>query len=204
MTVVKPTRQLERKLWAEGFSRVAGVDEVGRGPLAGPVTVAAVILPSRCRVAGLADSKMMSAARRQAAARQIRVVAESIGIGWASSQEIDRLGLTAATKLAGARALQQLGGHELIILDGNHNYFGSEYPVRTCIKADQSCLAVAAASVVAKVARDSYMALIDRLYPEYFFKLNKGYGTVMHRQALAQHGATPYHRRSWRSVHVNG
>jgi len=207
MNVVMPTRRMERKFWAQGLRRVAGVDEVGRGPLAGPVTVAAVILPTRCRLAGVADSKALSATQRWAAAGRIRAVAEAIGIGWSTSSEIDQLGLTAAMKLAGTRALQQLGGHELILLDGSHNYFGDGYAVSTGVKADQNCLAVAAASVVAKVARDNYMMLADRLHPQYHFGSNKGYGTAAHLQALAEYGATSYHRRSWgpvRAADVDG
>ncbi len=186
---------------------MAGVDEVGRGPLAGPLTVGAVVLPEHCELPGVTDSKFLSAAQRQVAARQIRSVAQGIGIGWATSSEIDRFGLTAALRLAGKRALVQLGGYELVVLDGKHNYLSHEPAVETCIKADQSCLAVAAASVVAKVARDSYMTLLDRLHPSYGFARNKGYGTVYHLQALVDDGPTPYHRRSWaplRARYVDG
>lgn len=204
MNVVMPTRKLERRFWTQGFTRVAGVDEVGRGPLAGPVTVAAVVLPDRCRLTGVRDSKCLSPVQRQLMARRIRQLAYGVGIGWGTSTEIDHLGLTQAMQLAGRRALHQLGEHELVLLDGNHNYLGEGYQVSTCIKADQSCLAVAAASVIAKVARDAYMDLLDSRYPEYGFITNKGYNTAAHMAAVRQFGLTPYHRRRWRSVQAAG
>jgi ribonuclease HII len=200
MNVVMPTRRLEQSFWSQGLERLVGVDEVGRGPLAGPVTIAAVLLPIHCRLPEVRDSKMLSPSQRQAAATQIRQAALEIGIGWAASHEIDRLGLTMAMRLAGTRALAQLSGHELVLLDGSYNYLGDDMAVSTCIKADQTCLAVAAASVIAKVARDSYMELLDQLYPKYGLAAHKGYATATHLRALRQYGPTPYHRLSWRSV----
>ena len=195
-----PTRRLERSLWSQGFTRVVGVDEAGRGPLAGPVTVAAVLLPADCALPGVRDSKLVAEVQRREVARQIRQRALAIGVGWAGSPEIDGLGLTAATRLAGVRALAQLGEYEVVVLDGKHNYLGAGYHVHTCVKADQSCLAVAAASIIAKVARDAYMELVDRRYPQYRFAAHKGYGTAAHLQALRQYGPTPYHRRSYAPV----
>ena len=202
MKMVMPTRRLERQLWQQGFARVVGVDEVGRGPLAGPVTVAAVLLLARCKLAGVRDSKAMSAIQRLTAARAIRQTALGVGIGWASSGEIDRLGLTAATRMAAVRALSNLPDYERIVLDGKHNYLGEDYAVTTLVKADSSCMAVAAASVVAKVARDRYMELIDQLHPQYRLAANKGYGSVAHLAALERYGPTPYHRHSYAPVRL--
>lgn len=198
--MVTPTRHLERRLWQQGFLRVVGVDEVGRGPLAGPVTVAAVLLPDRCKLPGVRDSKLMSAKQRLAVAPAIRQTALGIGIGWSSSREIDRLGLTAATRVAAVRALSQLTKYEQIVLDGTHNYLGAEYAVTTLARADRTCLAVAAASVVAKVARDRYMELVDQLHPQYRLAANKGYGSAAHLEALRRYGGTPYHRHSYAPV----
>ncbi|HUC20887.1 MAG TPA: ribonuclease HII, partial [Candidatus Polarisedimenticolaceae bacterium] len=169
MKMVTPNRKLEETLWRQGHELVAGMDEVGRGCLAGPLTVAAVALPRRYRGKGIRDSKWLTSKERSLTAFRIRASAVVIGIGWASHREIDELGLTAALGLAGERALSRLPGGAAIILDGKHNYLNDAYAVTTQIKADQTCLAAAAASVIAKVARDRYMELIDRLHPGYGF-----------------------------------
>lgn len=188
-------------MWDRGHRIVGGIDEVGRGPMAGPVTVAVVVLPERVRLKGIRDSKLLTPKLRHELAAQIRKQAIGIGLGWASHLEIDELGLTLAMKRAGQRALSQLSKQpDILILDGNHNYLGEDCLVETCIKADQSCVAVAAASIIAKVARDNYMKLVEQSYPGYGFADHKGYATSAHRQAIAKLGLTPYHRRRWISV----
>jgi ribonuclease HII len=200
-SLVVPTRADEERLWALGHSGVAGVDEVGRGCLAGPLTVAAVILPSECDLSGVRDSKSLTPKQRQQLAVQIKRCARAVGIGWVSSWEIDELGLTAAQRRAGERALSQIKmPYTAIILDGRHNYLGDHIPVSTVIRGDQVCLAVAAAAVVAKVARDSYMELLHRQLPDYGFGRHKGYGSREHLQALQQLGPSIYHRRSYQPV----
>ncbi len=200
MKTVVPTRELEKQFWSRGIMRVAGIDEVGRGPLAGPVTVAAVVLPMQCELPEVRDSKALSAHRRRKIAQDIRKTASAIGIGWADSREIDSLGLTAATRLAASRALVQLGECDMVVLDGSYNYLEEQLSVHTCVRADQSCLAVAAASIIAKTARDSYMELIHELYPEFGLASHTGYATTAHLEALQKYGPTPYHRHSFQPV----
>lgn len=201
MKAVVPTRHLERGLWNKGYRIVAGVDEVGRGPLAGPVTVAAVVLPDRCRLAKARDSKLLTHAQRAALAREIRSCAVGIGIGWTDSRRIDEYGLTKAMRLAALEALGQLpASAEAVILDGVHNYLGRPCVIETCVKADQSSLAVAAASIIAKVARDQYMELLDSTYPDYGFASHRGYGSRDHLEVLRRIGPCPQHRRSWQPV----
>ncbi|HEX7259388.1 MAG TPA: ribonuclease HII, partial [Candidatus Saccharimonadia bacterium] len=184
-------------LWDQGHDLVIGIDEVGRGCLAGPLTVAAVGLPKQHRIRGIRDSKWLTPKEREQAARQIRMSAAVIGIGWASHSEIDELGLTSALGLAGRRALLRLPRKSAIILDGKHNYLYDAYAVTTQVKADQTCKAVAAASVIAKVARDHYMELVHHLHPQYGFNTNRGYGSARHLSELAASGPSPFHRRSF-------
>jgi ribonuclease HII len=200
MKMVTPTRKLERSFWSQGHELVIGMDEVGRGCLAGPLTVAAVALPQKHRRGRIRDSKWLTPAERFKIARQIRISAEIIGIGWASHLEIDELGLTAALGLAGSRALSRLPKDVPIILDGNHNYLKGTYAVTTHIQADQSCLAAAAASIIAKVARDRYMELIHSLHPDYGFATNRGYGSPAHLSALKSLGPSSFHRRSFSPI----
>lgn len=183
-----------------GYSVIVGVDEVGRGCLAGPVTAAAVILAPETRVRGARDSKLLSPLQRHHLALTIKRRALAIGLGWASSAEIDEFGLTKAVQLSGLRALKSLGtGYDAVILDGNHNYLRDHCYAEAIIKADQTSLSVACASIVAKVARDRYMSLMHRLYPKYGFNRHKGYGTPEHQQAL-KYGLTPLHRRLFAPV----
>ena len=198
--MVMPTRELEQTLWARGHDLVAGIDEVGRGPLAGPVTVAAVVLKRDSYLPDVRDSKRLSPKRRIWLAGNIRREAIAIGIGWASHHEIDAIGLTAALRLAGRRALLELPPVSAVILDGKHNYLGDEWPVVTAVQADQHCMAVASASIVAKVARDNYMELLDGLHPEYGFARHKGYGAVAHMTQLERLGPCSYHRQTWGPV----
>ena len=195
--LVQPDRVHEAELWARGYERVAGVDEVGRGSWAGPVTAAAVILPPNAQLVGVRDSKLLTKRKREHLAREIKQMATAIGIGWASAAEIDEVGLSQALSRAGERALENLGV-DMVLLDGTFNYLVN-YVVTTIARADQCCLNVAAASVVAKVARDNYMARMHQLYPVFGFDQNVGYGTRHHAERLRDQ-ITPLHRRSFKPV----
>ena len=199
-TKVVPTLRLERKLWAAGDEVVVGIDEVGRGSWAGPVTVGAVVAPNE-HIKGVRDSKLLNEIKRNAAALDVRSWAKAIGIGHASHTECDLLGMTAALRLAAERALDQIriAGYiaDRIILDGKHDYLGLGSKVRTVIKGDQTVLSCAAASVVAKVTRDAMMADEAEHYPHYGFDSNRGYPALVHRTALEGYGPSSIHRRSW-------
>lgn len=200
MTATSPTLRFERRCWKAGDRLVCGIDEVGRGAWAGPTTVAAVI-PPPTHLRGVRDSKMLSRAQRERAAVDVRKWAVAIGVGHASHLECDELGMTRALRLAGERALDELAaqGHEpdRIILDGNHNYLGLGDRVTTIIKGDVTSLAVAAASVVAKVTRDRLMREEAEHFPPYGFESNVGYPAPVHKAALAAYGPSAIHRRSW-------
>jgi len=181
---------------------VAGVDEVGRGCWAGPVTAAAVILTPSVRLPGVHDSKLLTSSQRERVVTHIRRRAVAVGVGWASSAEIDQYGLSWAVATSGQRALANLGqGYDAVILDGNHNYLQAVCTARAIIRADQLSLSVAAASIIAKVARDRYMRRLDRCYPGYGFARHKGYGTAGHVSALDQ-GLSPQHRRLFKPIQV--
>lgn len=187
---------------AAGYPLVAGIDEVGRGCWAGPVVAAAVLLPDGCRLPGVHDSKLLSPGQRAAAARLIKRRAVAIGIGWVSVAEIDAQGLTWAVQQSGLRALYDLRHpYHAILLDGNHNYLRDLFVSQTIIKGDQLSLQIAAASVIAKVARDNYMTYQHKLYPEYDFASNKGYGTPRHAVAVRQ-ALSPLHRRLFKPVQL--
>jgi ribonuclease HII len=195
-----PTLRLERKLWADGAETVVGIDEVGRGSWAGPVTVAAVVAPDQ-HLAGVRDSKMLSPDERTVAARHVTRWARGVGVGHASHSECDLLGMTEALRVAAMRALgclrEQGYRPDRIVLDGNHDYLGMPSVVKTVIKGDQTVLSVAAASVVAKVTRDALMAEEAEHYPHYGFESNRGYPAPVHCCALAAYGPCAIHRRSW-------
>ena len=196
-----PDFQLERDLIARGFARVAGVDEVGRGPLAGPVTAAAVVLDPGRIPHGINDSKRLSAARRRDLAARIRAVAE-VSLAHASVAEIDRINILQAAHLAMSRALAGLArcpDHALI--DGNRIPSGLAMPATCVIGGDARALSIAAASIVAKVARDTLMVDLAQHFPGYGWETNAGYPTAAHRAALKSHGVTPHHRRSFKPVH---
>lgn len=196
----RPTLRFERKCWAAGDELVCGIDEVGRGAWAGPVTVAAVI-PQREHLRGIRDSKMLTPDQREVAAAKVRKWAVAVGIGHASHEECDSLGMTAALRAAGWRALGQLAaqGYEpdRVILDGNHDYLKLGTRCSTIIKGDATSLAVAAASVVAKVTRDAMMAEEAEHFPAFGFDSNRGYPAPAHKAALNAWGPTTIHRRSW-------
>jgi ribonuclease HII len=196
----RPTLRLERRCWKAGERLVCGIDEVGCGAWAGPVTVAAVI-PAPEHLRGVRDSKMLTPEQRAVAAVSVRAWAVAIGIGHASHEECDTLGMTAAKRNAGHRALRLLAdqGYEpdRVILDGNHDYLRLGARCTTVIKGDATSLAVASASVVAKVARDAMMAEEAEHFPWYGFESNRGYPAPVHKAALAAWGPTVIHRRSW-------
>lgn len=197
-----PLWEIEDAVRDEGFERVCGVDEAGRGPLAGPVCAAAVILPRGCVIEGLNDSKQLSEKRREALYDEIVSRAERYGIAFATVEEIERLNILGATYLALNRAIEALGaGIDLALIDGNRSE-GIAYPCRTVIKGDAKCASIAAASVLAKVTRDRYMlALADR-YPGYGFEKHKGYGTKLHYAALRELGPCAEHRAKFlRKMH---
>jgi len=192
--------RLERKCWAAGERVVVGVDEVGRGAWAGPVTVAAVV-PAPEHLKGVRDSKVLTRDEREVASSAVRGWAVAIGVGHASHEECDALGMTAALRAAGRRALAQLAeqGYEpdRVILDGNHDYLGLGARCTRVIRGDASVLAVAAASCVAKVTRDALMREEAEHYPPYDFESNVGYPAPIHKAALRGYGPSAIHRRSW-------
>lgn len=181
-------------------ARIAGVDEAGRGPLAGPVVAAAVILNPDYPIAGLADSKTLSEARRNSLAVLIRTHALAFALGQASVEEIDRLNILHATMLAMQRAVSGLAvTPTLALIDGNRAP-DLAVPVRTEVRGDARFQEISAASILAKVARDALMRELDQHYPQYGFAVHKGYPTSAHQRALGQFGATPEHRRSFSPV----
>lgn len=188
----------EHAAMEEGFSLICGVDEAGRGPLAGPVCAAAVILPPDLELEGLNDSKKLSEKRREALYPLICEQALGYGIAFASEQEIDELNILQATFLAMRRAVGQLGlKPDLALVDGNREPDFGDIPVRTIIKGDSRSANIAAASILAKVTRDRFMLEQDAVYPQYGFAVHKGYGTQKHYAALREFGPCPIHRRSF-------
>ena len=189
--------EIENSLYANGFRAVCGVDEAGRGPLAGPVCAAAVILPKGLEIPGLNDSKKLTDKKRRELFPVIKEQAIAYGIGLASQEEIDEINILQATFLAMQRAIDQLEGKaDFALIDGNREKdFG--LPVRTVVKGDSLSANIAAASILAKVTRDSLMEKLAKEYPQYGFEIHKGYGTKAHYAALTEHGACPIHRRSF-------
>ena len=199
----RPDWSAERLLWKQGYLRVAGVDEVGRGPLAGPVIAAAVVFPPSFRtrlLPGLRDSKQLTAKARERLAPQVRRFAAGVGIGSASPAEIDALGIVGATVAAMSRAIRQLPQSADHLLVDALRLECDGLPCRPIIHGDALCSSIAAASIVAKVARDSLMVELDALHPGYGFARHKGYPTAEHRAALERLGPTPLHRRSFAPV----
>lgn len=189
--------ELENELYAQGYSLLCGVDEAGRGPLAGPVCAAAVILPAGLEIPGLNDSKKLSEKQREALFEPIKAAAKAYGIAFASVEEIENLNILNATFLAMNRAISQLSPQpELALIDGNRNT-GITVPSRCIVKGDSRCADIAAASVLAKVSRDRYMLEMAEKYPEYGFERHKGYGTKLHYEAIRQYGPCPIHRLSF-------
>ena len=188
---------IEDGFYAQGIQVICGVDEAGRGPLAGPVCAAAVILPAHLELPGLTDSKKLTDKRRRELFPLIKEQAVAYGIGLASEQEIDEINILQATFLAMERALAQLSVRpDLVLIDGNREKdFG--IPVKTVVKGDSLSANIAAASILAKVTRDDMMLEIAKRYPEYGFDIHKGYGTKAHYEALRAYGASPVHRNTF-------
>lgn len=209
---ITPTLDLEHALWLSGHTLIAGMDEVGRGAWAGPLTIGVAVTDLACGdfPDGLADSKMLTAKRRAAILPATQEWVRDYATGEVSPTEIDALGVTAALRLAGCRALAALTVRpDILILDGDHNYLrGPVVPpsialpdgldVHVQVKADATCATVSAASVIAKEHRDAQMRQIAEDFPEYGFERNVGYGGAkQHMEAVRDHGLTPHHRRSW-------
>jgi ribonuclease HII len=190
----------ESALFRQGALRVAGVDEVGRGPLAGPVTVCALRLDPDRIPPGLADSKALTAARREALAKALMDCAH-VSVAHASVDEIDRLNILGATELAMCRAVAGLDGIDHVLIDGNRIPRGLGHPATAIVKGDARCLSIAAASIVAKVTRDRIMVDLAQQHPGYGWEHNAGYPTAAHLAALQNLGITAHHRRSFGPVH---
>jgi ribonuclease HII len=190
----------ERGLLARGVRHVAGVDEVGRGCLAGPVFAAAVILDPRRPVSGLADSKLLAPARREVLAARIEERAAAVGVGMADAREIDTLDILRATLLAMRRAVEALSVKPEYLLVDALTIPGIDLPQQGIVHGDRLCASIAAASIVAKVRRDALMRRLHDTWPAYRFDANKGYGTPDHLEALRSHGASPLHRLTFRGV----
>lgn len=187
----------ENRIYDEGFSLICGVDEAGRGPLAGPVCAAAVILPRGLEIDGLNDSKKLSGKKREELFDTIKESAVSFGIAFASVEEIEEYNILRATFMAMNRAISQLlPMPELALIDGNRNK-DIVINSRCVVKGDSSCADIAAASILAKVTRDRYMLELAEQYPEYHFEQHKGYGTKLHYEVLREFGPSPVHRMSF-------
>lgn len=189
--------EYERNAIEQGFTAVCGIDEAGRGPLAGPVYAAAVILPDGLEIPGLNDSKKLTEKKREALFDEICEKAVAYGIGCASEQEIDEINILQATYLAMRRAVEQLSvAADYALVDGNRMP-PLAIPGETVVKGDAKSASIAAASILAKVSRDRVMLLMDPVYPEYQFAKHKGYGTKVHREALLTYGPCPIHRKTF-------
>ena len=187
----------EKRAGEQGFSAVCGIDEAGRGPLAGPVCAAAVILPPDCDIPGLNDSKKLSEKKREALFPVIQEKALAFGIGWATAEEIDRVNILQATFLAMARAVEALPAPaDYALVDGNRMP-PLPLPGETIVKGDATSASIAAASILAKVSRDRLLRRLDEAHPEYGFAKHKGYGTQAHYEAIRKYGLLPEHRRSF-------
>jgi ribonuclease HII len=210
MTVIAPRLTLERKLLGE-CELIISLDEVGRGALAGPVAVGAAVMDAagaRRRVPeGLRDSKLVTEKRRPDVAARAAAWVQASAVGWATAAEVDEVGIMRALGLAASRAVLAVAAQgvstddALVLLDGNHDYVSAVHPgalrVRPVIKADRDCASVSAASVIAKVARDTHMAELHLDHPVYQWNRNKGYASSEHQDAIRERGLSPFHRASW-------
>jgi ribonuclease HII len=204
--VVAPGLARESALTVQGYRAIAGVDEAGRGAWAGPLVAAAVILPAPdevgeatllAQLAGVRDSKTLDHARRERLLPAIEQVARGIGVGWVPADELDRIGLGAANRLAWERAIAALPlAPDFLLLDA-FRLPASDLPQEPIIRGDRDCLSIAAASIVAKVTRDRALVALDARFPPYGFGRHKGYGTAAHHAALRLHGPCPEHRQSF-------
>jgi ribonuclease HII len=199
-----PDFTFESTFWQQGCPHVAGVDEAGRGALAGPVAAAAVIFPPdsalESLLLGVRDSKVMTPAQRERWAARLPTQALACGVGMASAEEIDRLGILPATRLAMRRALETLKLAPQRLLIDYLPLPEIPLPQTSLVKGDARCLSIAAASILAKTARDALLRQMEALYPGYGFAAHKGYGSAAHLAALARLGASPIHRRTFKPV----
>ncbi len=196
--------RFEQAAWRRGLTRVAGVDEAGRGPLAGPVVAAAVILSPGGRIEGVDDSKRLTAEERTRLFDVIGERAVAVGVGMADPATIDRVNILEATRLAMRQALAALAAAPELVLTDYVALDGLGCPQKNLVQGDRRSASVAAASIVAKVTRDRIMEAADRDYPEYGFGRHKGYPTPEHRAALGRHGPCPLHRRTFAGVWTQG
>jgi ribonuclease HII len=196
-----PDFSFEAVLWAAGVHYVAGIDEAGRGALAGPVAAGAIVFPSDQALAialsGVRDSKQMTSAERSAWASRLPGIALAQAVGFASAQEIDEFGIVPATRLAVERALGRLSVYPEHLLVDYLDLPKCELPQTALVKGDERSLSIAAASILAKTGRDEILRQLDREYPAYGFAAHKGYGTAAHRQAIQEFGFCEVHRRSF-------
>ncbi|MGZ4700429.1 MAG: ribonuclease HII [Ilumatobacteraceae bacterium] len=194
-----PTRSIETELWAAGHDVIVGIDEVGRGAWAGPLMVGAAILPRQRRVNGVRDSKVLTEADREFLFDRIAAWCDAWAVGGASQQECDELGMAEAQRLAARRAIAALGvTPDAAVVDGKWNFIGTAVDrVELRVKADLTCLPVAAASILAKVTRDRIMREQAEHYPQWGFESNKGYPCPVHKAALQAYGPSAIHRRTW-------
>ena len=217
----QPNLDFETKLFERGAKLIAGMDEVGRGCLAGPVSVGVAVINIECvnPPENLADSKLLTHEQREELLPLVKTWVKDFSVGHATNAEIDEIGLTRALRRAGRRALTQLATKpDYLILDGKHNWLmpekenqnmfaaefddgaiSAELKIFTQIKADLTCASVAAASIVAKTTRDQMMAELSKEFPNYLWAENKGYAAPEHLEAIKNHGATKYHRVSWKT-----
>jgi ribonuclease HII len=192
--------RVESMLRCDGLKTIAGVDEAGRGPLAGPVVAAAVVLPADCSLAGIRDSKLLSPAQRLYFAREIGSAALGVGIGIVEPDEIDRVNILQATNRAIAAAVAALPlVADLLLIDGKY-LDAPGCRVVQVVKGDLRCRSVAAASILAKVARDDIMVRLHEIYPRYGFDRHKGYPTKAHKEAIRKYGFSPVHRRTFNAI----
>ena len=193
----------ERRLWESGRSYIAGVDEVGRGPLAGPVVAAAVILPQDFDVLGIDDSKKLSPKKREELFEVIKERALAWSVGWVGPERIDEINILEATKEAMAQAVQGLSLQpDHVLIDGNFTVRALALPQTAIVKGDANSTSIAAASILAKVTRDRYMEEMALQYPGYAFESNKGYGTKAHYDGLKAQGPCPIHRKTFISDYL--
>ena len=192
-----PTYAYEQVAIDNGFSVVCGIDEAGRGPLAGPVFAAAVVLPFGCEIPKLNDSKKLSEKKREALFDVITSISIAYSVASASEKEIDEMNILNATFLAMRRAVDGLSvSPDIALIDGNREP-GLKIAQQTIVKGDSKSMSIAAASILAKVSRDRYMYELAKLYPEYEFERHKGYGTKLHYEKIAEHGISEVHRRTF-------
>ena len=193
-----PDFSCENEARIKGYKLVCGVDEAGRGPLAGPVCAAAVILPDNCEIEGLNDSKKISEKKREALFDIIKEKAVAYSIAYGSLEEIEEYNILEATYLAMNRAIDGLNTQaDFALIDGNRVPKGIKIPCETVVKGDSKSCSIAAASILAKVTRDRLMLEYDKKYPQYLFAQHKGYGTKAHYEAIKQHGVCEIHRLSF-------